>query len=137
MFHKGGKRILSRGAAGDADDWYDQPAPEWVMLAMMGFDPAQSLPPEAFDQPKVGGFGAQYVGFETRRAVEACAGRVPVWAGIGFDVIDGEDDPETIYRCTKAAFDNGGDGLLVSREYHEMQMPHLEAVGKAVRERES
>jgi len=105
-----------------------------AFYAMMGFDPEQSLKPEAFSQEKVGGLGAQYVGFETRRAVEAAAGRVPVWAGIGFDVIDGEDDPETVYQCTKAAFDNGADGLLVSREYHEMQMAHLEAVGRGVRD---
>jgi len=135
-----GHRLRNHQMRGYAQSLFkDLPWPTYLeaFYAIMGFDPKEAPAPEAFDQPKVGSLGPQYVGLETRRAVEAAAGRVPVWAGIGFDVIDGEDDPETIYRCTKAAFVNGADGLLVSREYHEMQMPHLEAVGSAVRELES
>jgi hypothetical protein len=54
---------------------------------------------------------------------------------VGFDVPGSPpDDPETIYRATLNAFAAGAHGIVVSREYEEMEIPHLRAVGRAVRE---
>ncbi|HEY3835736.1 MAG TPA: hypothetical protein VGL72_04165 [Bryobacteraceae bacterium] len=43
-------------------------------------------------------------------------------------------DPEVVYQCVKEAFDGGGAGIEVSREYEEMRVPNLKAVGQAMRE---
>ncbi len=75
---------------------------------------------------------------EVSRCVRATGGRVPVYAGVGFDVpTDGNpmrSDPERVYRATYRAFEAGAKGLIVSREYDEMRLENLEAVGRAVRD---
>ncbi len=43
-------------------------------------------------------------------------------------------DPEEVYECVLKAFEGGGSGIVVSREYEEMRVPNLKAVGRAVRE---
>ncbi len=47
----------------------------------------------------------------------------------------GPDDPEAISQCVMKAFDAGAAGIVVSREYEELTVANLEAVGRAVRER--
>ena len=42
-------------------------------------------------------------------------------------------DPEKIYQCVRKAFEAGADGIVVSREYEEMRLPNLKAVGRAMR----
>ncbi len=44
------------------------------------------------------------------------------------------DDPETIYQCVLKAYEAGANGIVVSREYEELTVPNLRAVGRAVRE---
>ncbi len=44
-----------------------------------------------------------------------------------------DDDPETIYQATLKSFEAGAHGIVVSREYEEMQVEHLKAVGRAFR----
>ena len=79
--------------------------------------------------------------------MEAVSGRSKVYAGLGFDIPwdqhgsqrKGEvqpliSDAQFIYRCARRCFDEGADGLLISREYDELTVPNLRAVGRAVRE---
>jgi hypothetical protein len=39
-----------------------------------------------------------------------------------------------VYQAVLKGFDAGADGIVVSREYDEMRLPNLKAVGNAVRE---
>jgi hypothetical protein len=106
-----------------------------LFYAFMGYDP--TVEPRA-EELYERGFSSDYVYRETKRCVTAVQGRVPVYPGIGFD-IPWQDrhfpgDPEDVYRATLAAFDAGASGIVVSREYHEMRVDNLRAVGRAVRE---
>jgi hypothetical protein len=81
------------------------------------------------------GFSPEYVARETRHSVASANGKVKIYTGIGFDVPGSPPDTdEAIYQATLKAFDAGASGIVVSREYEEMEVPHLKAVGKAVRE---
>ena len=81
------------------------------------------------------GFTPDYVFRETKRSVASANGRTKIYTGVGFDVPGGPpDDPDAIYRATLNAFAAGAHGIVVSREYEEMEIPHLRAVGRAVRE---
>jgi hypothetical protein len=91
-------------------------------------------------EPKVGeltkrGFSPDFVARETRRSVASAEGKTQIIAGIGFDVPGSPpDDLERIYQATINALQAGATGIMVSREYEEMRIPHLEAVGRAVRD---
>jgi hypothetical protein len=91
-------------------------------------------------EPKLGelahrGFSPDYVFRETKRSVASANGKTKIYTGIGFDVPGSPpDDPETIYQATRRAFEAGANGIVVSREYEEMRLAHLNAVGRAVRE---
>jgi hypothetical protein len=81
------------------------------------------------------GFTPDYVFRETKRSVASANGRTKIYAGVGFDVPGSPaDDPETVYRATLNAFAAGAHGIVISREYEEMKVEHLRAVGRAVRE---
>ena len=81
------------------------------------------------------GFSPDYVGRETRRSVASANGRAKIYAGIGFDVPGSPpDDPRKIRDAVINAFGAGAGGIVVSREYEEMRVPNLRAVGDAVRE---
>ncbi len=81
------------------------------------------------------GMSPEYVARETAHSVASAAGKVKIYTGIGFDVPGSPaDSDEAVYEATKKAFGAGADGIVVSREYEEMKVPHLKAVGKAVRE---
>jgi hypothetical protein len=81
------------------------------------------------------GFSPDYVYRETKRSVASAAGKTKIYPGIGFDVPGSPPaDPEKIYEATIKAFDAGASGIVVSREYEEMRVPNLKAVGRAVRE---
>ena len=81
------------------------------------------------------GFTPDYVFRETKRSVASANGKTKIYTGVGFDVPGSlPDDPETIYRATMAAFAGGAHGIVASREYEEMKVEHLRAVGRAVRE---
>jgi hypothetical protein len=81
------------------------------------------------------GFSPDYVYRETRRSVASANGKTRIYAGIGFDVPGSPpEDPEKIYQATLGAFKAGAGGIVVSREYEEMRVPNLRAVGRAVRE---
>ncbi len=81
------------------------------------------------------GFSPNYVYRETRRSVASAGGKTKIYSGIGFNVPGGPpEDPEKIYQATLKAFEAGAGGIVVSREYEEMRVPNLRAVGRAVRE---
>lgn len=73
---------------------------------------------------------------ETRRGVDAVVGKIPISAGVGFDTpFDKEHfrgQPEQVYQATLKACKAGATGLLLSREYDEMRLDNLQAVGRAV-----
>ncbi len=82
------------------------------------------------------GFSPEYVFRETQRSVASAAGKTKIYAGIGFNVPGGprNTDPENVYKAVQRAFDAGAAGIVISREYEEMRLPNLNAVGRAVRE---
>lgn len=88
----------------------------------------------SFDKLSDDGFGYDYVYSETKRCVDALAGRALTLAGPGFDIGQPSemDNPERVELMIKACFDAGADGLIVSREYDEMQRKNLQAVGRAI-----
>jgi len=43
-------------------------------------------------------------------------------------------DPQKVYECVLKSFEAGAAGIVVSREYEEMRVPNLQAVGRAMRE---
>lgn len=80
------------------------------------------------------GMSTDYVFRETRHTVRSANGKVKVYTGIGFDVPGAPpDDPATIEEATTRAFEAGAHGIVASREYEEMQVDHLRAVGRAFR----
>jgi hypothetical protein len=84
------------------------------------------------------GFSADYVYRETKRCVDGVGGRIPVYAGVGFDIPWQDQrfpsDSELVYQATLKAFEAGAAGLVVSREYDEMRLENLRAVGRAVKD---
>ncbi len=90
-----------------------------------------------------GGFSPDYVFRETRRCVAGVAGKAKVFPGIGFDIpfhrADGPPRPHpsdavVLGAAVKKTFDAGADGIIVCREYQEMRLPNLSAIGTALRE---
>jgi hypothetical protein len=100
-----------------------------------GYDKNQE---PAVDRLDKSGFSPDYVYRESRRTVIEAAGKAKVYPGIGFDVPwNGKhypSDDERVYLATLKGFEAGADGIVVSREYDEMRLANLKAVGRAVRE---
>jgi hypothetical protein len=81
------------------------------------------------------GFTADYVFKETKRSVASADGKTKIYTGVGFDVPGSpRDNPETVYEATIKSFAAGASGIVVSREYEEMKLEHLRAVGRAFRQ---
>lgn len=99
---------------------------------LFGYDKAVE---PTVDRLATAGFSPDYVYRETKRSVASAAGKVKIYPGIGFDVPGSPvDEPEKIRQAVLKAFDAGAAGIVVSREYEEMRVPNLKAVGEAVRE---
>ncbi|WP_274649040.1 hypothetical protein [Paenibacillus humicola] len=90
------------------------------------------------DEMDTNGFTEDYVYRLTKRIVTDVGGKVPVYPGIGFDVLWNADhfpaNPDTIYKAVHRAFEAGAGGIVLSREYAEMRLPNLKAAGRAVRD---
>jgi hypothetical protein len=73
---------------------------------------------------------------ETRRCVQEVAGHAKIYSGIGIDIpgygATFSSNPEGVYEATRKAFEAGAAGVLISREYDEMRLPNLRAVGRAM-----
>jgi hypothetical protein len=99
---------------------------------LMGYD--KNLEPSLAELGRRG-FTPDYVFRETKRSVASANGKTKIYTGVGFDVPGSpRDDPETVYEATRKSFDAGAHGIVVSREYEEMKVEHLRAVGRAYRE---
>jgi hypothetical protein len=101
---------------------------------MFGYDKNKEPKLEDLDKK---GFSPDYVYRETKRSVESAAGKTKIYTGIGFDVPWGNStykgDPEDVYQSVLKAFEAGAAGIVVSREYEEMRLPNLRAVGRAMK----
>lgn len=104
------------------------------LYRVLGYDPAQQ--PAATDH-STNSWDDDYVYRETKRCVDAVAGRIPVYPGIGFDIPGQTNptEPERLKRTIARAFDAGAVGILLSREYDEMRVSSLRAAGEALRTR--
>jgi hypothetical protein len=103
-----------------------------LYYALFGYD--RNVEPKVQDLAAKG-FSPDYVYRETRRSVASANGKTKIYSGVGFDVPGSPpDNPETIYQATLKAWEAGAGGIVVSREYEEMRVPNLKAVGRAVRE---
>jgi hypothetical protein len=99
---------------------------------MMGYEEAP------LGQIVTDGLSAEYVARETRRALEDTGGRVQIYPGIDLDVptAPGEKHtkPDDVRGAIKAAFNAGANGVVLSREYHEMWLANLSAAGETLRQ---
>jgi hypothetical protein len=108
-----------------------------LFYALFGHDPQTEPALESLDE----GLSPEYVYRETKRAVDSVDGRAAVYAGIGLDIPKGggwgtqvwASDPEEVERAVQRAFDAGAAGVVASREYEEITVPSLRAVGRVVR----
>jgi hypothetical protein len=113
----------------------DLPEP-LALQALYGFQNYKEAP---FDKLKQTGFSADYVRRETARCVDDVQGSgIQVWPGIDIDV----PVPPGCSQCTAegvkaavlAAFAGGAPGVLLSRNYPEMNPEHLSGAGAALDE---
>lgn len=98
---------------------------------LFGYD--KNIEPKATETTKGG--SADYVFRETKRSVASAEDKTKIYPGIGFNVPGGApEDPETIFQAVTNAYKAGARGIVASREYEEMTVPNLRAVGRAVRD---
>lgn len=117
------KSILSDMPLADALDLH---------YALFGYD--KSI--DALDnRPTPPTASPEYVARETKRSVASAAGKTKIYPGVGFNLPGGgPDDPDAIYQRVVRSADAGAAGIVVSREYEELTVPNLKAVGRAVRD---
>jgi hypothetical protein len=103
-----------------------------LFYKMMGYHEA------SFDQIVTGGLSPAYVANETRRAIEDTRGTVQIYPGIDIDVPTSPGEkhtaPDDVRAATKAAFGAWANGVVLSREYYEMQLANLSAAGETIRQ---
>jgi hypothetical protein len=107
-----------------------------LFYAWFGLDPKVEPPVEKLSE----GLSSEYVYRETRRAVDGAAQRAAVYSGIGLDIPKGggwgtevwQSEHDEVCRAVSRAFDAGAQGIVASREYEEIGIPSLRAVGEAV-----
>ncbi|MGF1450642.1 MAG: hypothetical protein ACFB21_01040 [Opitutales bacterium] len=111
----------------------DEPTGLRLLYALLGYDATQEPSVEELKGEKVPGFSANYCAREVRRC--AVAGK-PVLAGVGFDINQVNMQPPEgtakLEAVVKGVFEAGAQGLVLSREYHEMQLENLRAVGRSL-----
>jgi hypothetical protein len=104
---------------------------EWfpVMLRILGLEGfgLEDLP--------AAGFPPKYVTDFTARYVAAVGGKIPVYPGLGVGM---EEEvkvvtPADVEQMVEAAFEGGASGIVISRNYSEMQRKNLAAVGSALK----
>jgi hypothetical protein len=111
-----------------------------LFYAVFGLDPAKEPALEAMLE---GSFSPDYVFRETKRCVDGVDGKAHVYPGIGFDVPFHQknapprahcSNPELLSEATRKALEANANGIIICREYQEMQLPNLRAIGDALRE---
>jgi hypothetical protein len=110
-----------------------------LFYAVFGLDAAKEPSLEAMAD---GSFSPDYVYRETRRCVEGVDGKAKVFPGIGFDIPFHQKNaparphsskPAKLEEATHKAIEAGADGIIVCREYQEMKLDNLRAIGRALR----
>ena len=105
---------------------------EPLYYKMMGYKEAP------LSQIFTNGLSPEYVATETKRAIEGTGGRVQIYPGIDIDVPTARGEkhttPEDVRAATKIAFSSGANGIVLSREYHEMWLANLSAAGETTRQ---
>lgn len=118
-----------------------QPQSLDLFYAVFGLDPTKE---PKLDAMLNGSFSPDYVYRETKRCVDGVASKAQVFPGIGFDIPFHQktapprphpSDPHLLTQATRQALDAGADGIIICREYQEMRLPNLRAIGHALRER--
>jgi hypothetical protein len=102
-----------------------------LYYAALGLDSAKE---PTWDELPRRGFTTDWTYREVARCVAAAKGRAKVYSGVGLDVTGMRSKPEEVYDAVRRSYDAGADGLLISREYNEMHVPNLKAVGKALQD---
>ena len=104
---------------------------EWtpILYKILGLDEA------AFEDLPPAGFSPQYVADFTRRYVDAVGPEVAVYPGIGLGVetVARDISPADCEAMVEASFDGGAGGVMISRNYSELTLTNLAAVGNALR----
>lgn len=102
------------------------------------FCTALGLQVPGLEEVRTTGFPADYVAQGVGIVRREVGIKVPIYAGIGVDVVqDGlarAMEPDDVIRAVQAAVRAGADGITVSRNYAEMRLQNLRAVGFALRE---
>jgi hypothetical protein len=92
-----------------------------------------------YDRVSRTGFSPDYVLGETRRALDDVKGTsVEIWPGIDIDVPvpagASQCTPEYVKQTVLSAFHAGASGVVLSRNYLEMNPDHLAGAGAALDE---
>jgi hypothetical protein len=130
----GGPRLVQyvRGVHGSL---FADLSPEQILEFTYGVQQYHDQPLERLPQT---GLSADYVLRETRRAVAGAGPAMKIWPGIDVDIPTGADQvkstPDQVYQATRAAFEGGAPGVILSRKYSEMKLDNLRAAGRAARE---
>ncbi|PYX84322.1 MAG: hypothetical protein DMG70_06730, partial [Acidobacteria bacterium] len=100
---------------------------------LLGYNREASL-----DRLPTAGLSAEYVARETKRALEAVAGAIPIYPGIDIDIPttinEKRTQPSDVKAAVLAAFRAGAPGVVLSRKYAEMRLTNLAGAGEALRE---
>jgi hypothetical protein len=140
----GGPRFASYIESAGQTMWGDVPPAELLQLhyRLMNYDEAP------YDRVRQAGLKRDFVYRESKRAMDGARGsRTLILSGIDVDIpvlpLDlGKASPTEVAHSTrqdvrdavKQAFQAGVHGIVVSREYTEMQLENLSGVGDAIRE---
>ncbi|MGN6370147.1 MAG: hypothetical protein ACTHN5_17970 [Phycisphaerae bacterium] len=91
-----------------------------------------------YDKLAAAGFSPDYVQRETQRCVDGAGPGKDVWPGIDIDVPvhpgSSQSTAEGVKQAVLAAFKGGATGLILSRNYPEMNPEHLAGAGAALDE---
>lgn len=104
---------------------------EWtpILYRILGLDEAP------YAELAATGFRPDYVAEQTARYVTATGGNVPLYPGLGIGAEGGPRNvtPVDVEAMVEAAFQGGASGIMISRNYSEITLENLAAVGTALR----
>jgi hypothetical protein len=93
---------------------------------------------KSYAEVPTAGLSSDYVGRETKRALDGVKGGCEIHPGIDVDIPTGkglkQTSPDDVYGATLAALKAGAHGVIYSRKYSEMKLANLAGGGRAVKE---
>ena len=137
--------VMASRLAGVAESWSRRvvrPLPAAAMLELFSaFNGWEGEARPVWGEAGPSNLSPAYVAHETRRIVSLVAGRAMVIPGLGVDVPTRHagimrhlpSDPAAVEKAVQLAFAAGAGGILISREYDEIRLPSLRAIGRAIR----